>query len=286
MTNQYTHHVYADASGDDGFKFEDKDHGLDGSSYWFAIAPIIMEAEDVSHNKQIVLDLKRTIGLRPRDEITWRRLRKHRRRQEALNILSELRLRVVAAAAGKQVIRDLQLRDPKAKVLSALLHTFWLRVLLEMFPTALAKSILVMIDNYKAGLVDFEKVVRDYARRRSARMAALKENQAPRNPFQIEFRPSTSIQLLQLADIFAGMVRDLFEGLRGQQLPPCAVCLSKRWRGCTFKSSRRIIGDPTLVMFLQPYLARGLRDRVWEYGILVRPPQLARRYYFVECLWK
>jgi hypothetical protein len=283
MTTKYMHHVYADASGDDGFKFEDKDAGFNGSSYWFSIAPVIMKVQDVDHNKRIVLGLKRIIGSKPRDEITWRRLRKHKKRQECLEKLSESRVQLMGIAVGKLAIQDEQLRDPHTKILSFLLHTFWLDVLSEMFPAAPPKSILVMVDTYKAGLVDFGAVVRDYANRRSASPPGRKDHLPSLDPFDIKFERSVSIQLLQLADIFAGIVRDLFEGLRGQQLPPCPVCLSRHWRRCPWGSEKTTIGDPTLMKILSLFLAKGPQQELWEYSLLVRPPEVAPLYLFLDC---
>ena len=64
------YHLFVDASGDDGLKFEK------GSSSCFVASNLIVKTEDIKFNKSILAEIKRLMGAKAKDEVKYHNLRR------------------------------------------------------------------------------------------------------------------------------------------------------------------------------------------------------------------
>ncbi|OGO02739.1 MAG: hypothetical protein A2Y72_04145 [Chloroflexi bacterium RBG_13_53_26] len=87
----FTHRIFSDFSGDDG------DPRTPGASPTICIAWVISAEEDIRHNRGVVLAMKKTIGCRPDAELKYGSFRRHRRKSEALDLLSKAKIEVIIA---------------------------------------------------------------------------------------------------------------------------------------------------------------------------------------------
>ena len=266
-------HIYVDFSGDDRFAFDD-DPATDGSSRWIAIAPVIMSAANVDFNKSVLASAKAVVGCKQEDEIKWRTLRRlptHKLNQ-ALRELSKLEMQLLCLAIWKRAINEEELRDTKTGALTLLLHTLWADWLRAYFPSGQMPRITYYVDHFRkaqelqAGFEQF-----------------LNENPEARERYSAEFVDSKRVKLTQVADIYAGMLRDYFEGLEGKKLPPCEKCLRFKWRTCSHKRSGKLVGQAKLARHISAFLPHR-RGKIWEYSLFIRPPEQRQRFYFWQCL--
>jgi len=266
-------HIYVDFSGDDGFAF-DEGPETDGSSDWIAIAPAIMSAANVDSNKSVLANAKAAIGCKPEDEIKWRTLRRLPAHQlnRALRELSNLQMQLLCLAIWKRPLTQEKLRHTKTGALTMLLHTLWFDWLQAYFPSGQMPSVAYYVDHFRKAqelLAGFEQF--------------LKENPEAREQYSAEFVDSKRVKLVQVADIYAGMLRDYLEGLEGKDLPPCERCFRFKWRTCRYKRSGKLVGRAKLVRHISAFLPRR-RGKIWEHSLFIRPPEQRRRFYFWQCL--
>ena len=266
-------HIYVDYSGDEGFVF-DGGPATDGSSRWIAVAPVIMSAADVDFNKSVLASAKAVIGCKQEDEVKWRTLRRlpARKLNRALRELSNLKMRLICLAIWKRAIKEEELRNTKTGALSLLLHQLWFNWLPAYFPRGQMPGITYYVDHFRKErdlLADFEQY--------------LNENPEARKQYGAEFVDSKLVRLTQVADIYAGMLRDYLEGLEGKSLPQCEKCLSFKWGTCRYKRNAKLVGQANLVRHITGFLPRQ-RGEIWEHSLFIRPPEIRRRFYFWQCL--
>lgn len=266
-------HIYVDFSGDDGFAF-DEGPPTDGSSRWIAVAPVIMSAEDVDFNKSVLSRTKAAIGCKQDDEIKWRTLRRlpARKLNKALRELSNLKIRLLCLAISKRAIEQEELLNTKTGELSLLLHQLWSNWLPAYFPNGQMPRISYYVDHFRKEqqlLADFEEY--------------LEQNPEAREQYCAEFVDSKRVKLTQVADIYAGMLRDYFEGLEGKRLPQCERCHRFKWGTCQYKRKAELVGQAKLARHISAFLPRRRRE-FWEHSLFVRPPEINQRFYFWQCL--
>ena len=97
---EYTHRIFVDFSGDDG------DPSKHGASKVICIAWVLSSEADLTHNKTVILKIKKLIGCKPKDELKYSTLSRHQKKRQALTLLSELKISVVVVPVIKEYIKE------------------------------------------------------------------------------------------------------------------------------------------------------------------------------------
>lgn len=268
----FTHRIYADFSGDDG------DPRTPGASRCICIAWVASAENDLYHNQGVVLQIKKVIGCRVSDNLRYRSLRRHRLKKEALGLLTQLKINAVVVPVLKERITEEELKNPRTKKLVDLIHYFPLSRLLDYIAQTYPDTYFQLVFD-QVGWRGCEADIRSSFRQDTE----LDWERA--RPDWLLFTKSGSSLMLQLADIIAGLAREYVEDLQSRTLPPCVVCWLKRSYDCSYKRNRKKVGKTSLMRILYPLLIRNELSKVWEQGLVLRPPGVARDYLFVDCLF-
>jgi len=270
----FTHRIYVDFSGDDG------DPSKPNSSKVISMAWVLSSAQNIRYNEGIVLQMKKVIGCKPKDEIKYRSIRRHRKKMELLTILTGAKVQLLILLVLKERVKDTSLRNPRTKRLVDYIHyfpisRFMTTKVLPPYPEAWFQLIFDEIG--WAGCQD------------EIRLFYNNDNNiiwdADEDPDSLLFGKSGAILMLQLADIFAGMMREYIEELNDQNLPPCHVCHLKGIRDCSYKRKHLTVGRAELMKIVYPLLIGRGRGIKVDVGFMVRPPEAQYRYLFVDCLF-
>jgi len=210
LLQPYDYVAYVDASGDDGIKFNK------GSSSCYAVATFIVKKEDIQHNEDLLLEIKRKVGLKPTDELKYTTLRKKRNFPEVLKLLKTAKGQLITWIAFKEAIDDPDIIEPQKKMLSSMCHYFPIKGIEQLG----INNILIAVDVMK-------KVEMDT-------LSALIENDLITPEFgsnityTLKFYDSKNkdFSLIQLADIFSGIIRTTAEELykRKAYMATCNNC--------------------------------------------------------------
>ena len=266
----FTHRIYTDFSGDDG------DPRTPGASKCLCGAWILSAEKDIRYNEGIVLQIKKLINCKPIDELKYKTLKKHAKKMEALNLLSQVKAKIILNPVIKSKIDDNSIRAPKTKRLLTIMHGFpllrFMKHLSAESPNFYLQLIVdemswsgyadVIRENFKGLNVDWTQVRDDW----------------------LYFAKSGNSLMLQLADVVAGLGFEYIEDLQERKLPPCRICNLAHWGNCNFKRHKQLIGHNRLIKAVYPSLLRDESGKFFEQGFIVRPPGVEVDYLFVECL--
>ena len=270
----FTHKVFVDFSGDDG------DPSKPGSSKVISMAWVLSSVQDIQHNGGIVLQMKKLIGCKPKDEIKYRSIRRHAKKMEVLTILRKARVQLLILLVLKERVKDDSFRDPKTKRLVDYIHyfpisRFFTTKTLPPYPESWFQLIFDEV-----GWAGCQNEIRRFY---SSDKDIIWD--ADKDPGSILFGKSGAILLLQLADIFAGMMREYIEQLENRNLPPCQVCHIKRVRDCSYKRTHLTVGRAELMNIIYPLLISHTNGIKIDVGLMVRPPEVQYRFLFIDCLF-
>ena len=198
--SKYDYVMYVDASGDDGFKFEN------GSSSCYCAAALLVSQADISHNLTILEQIKKIVGCKATDEVKYSKVRRHRRSQEALELLNDLKGRMSCYIVFKKELTQKEMPTGGSKELSVICHAMALHSM-DYFEFATDEKVLVTIDRMKhTEEAPLEQILSK---------GALSTKQHPDRNFSHEviFRDSkdANFLLLQIADLLCGIIREHFE---------------------------------------------------------------------------
>lgn len=267
----FTHRIYVDFSGDDGH------YNTPGSSQCICIAWVLSNEEYLDHNRSVVLKIKKAIGCDPKHELKYKTLRRHKNREIALRILSQLKVKVVIIPVFKRYISEQELRDPHTKKLVDLLHTFPLERFFPYMRTVNPKSYFQLIFDEVSWSGCPDDIIEDFKNNQNLDWGQARSD-------WLLFAKSHSNLMIQLADIISGVGREFADGLIGRALPPCPTCVGKRkMQHCPYKLGRLKIPGESLLHTLQPLLLRK-EGECFEQGFVVRPPNRTKYFRFVDCL--
>jgi hypothetical protein len=270
----FTHRVYVDFSGDDG------DPSKPNSSKVISMAWVLSSVQDIQHNEDLVLKMKKLIGCGPKDEIKYRSIRRHRKKMELLTILTKVKVKLLVLVVLKERVKDAGFRDPRTKRLVDYIHYFPISRFINAkalppYPEAWFQLVFDEIgwagcqDAIRRFYDDDKNIIWD----------------ADKDPDSLLFGKSGAILMLQLADIFAGMMREYIEGLRERNLPPCHVCHIKEIRDCSYKRKRLTVGWAELMKIVYPLLISRSDGIKIDVGFMIRPPEVQYNYLFIDCLF-
>lgn len=278
-TQDFTHRIYVDFSGDTG------DPQTEGASKVICIAWVLTTEEDRQYNESIVLKMKRVIGCKPENEIKYRSIRRHPHKHEVLKHLEQVKAGTVIVPVLKERVREEQLRDPTTKELAILLHHFPLNRMFnhleETTPEDELSRVVIQLVFDQVSWSGFrEEIVHRLEKEHNVVWRI-----SPKE--SLKFLDSKRNLMLQLADLIAGLGREYIESVDSTQLLPCQLCWSKEkplyHRGC----KKKPIGNGHLMKLLYPLLIKKRDGKAFERGFIARPPTIAYQYWFVDCIpWK
>lgn len=203
--------MYVDASGDDGFKFDN------GSTACFAAAALLVKQEDIEHNLEILGQIKKVLGCKPEDEIKYSRVRRHRRADDAFALLEGIRGNLSCFVAFKKELDPVQFVGNKQ--MSVMCHVMAIHSI-KAYPFLENTKLQIAIDRMK----HTEEVPVEY---HVTRESVKRDNV----DMDIVFRDSKDSRylLIQIADLLCGAIREHFEQYEtqsdmlyfAQKCPPC-----------------------------------------------------------------
>lgn len=202
--NSYKYILFVDASGDDGYKFGENRN--DGSSFSFVVSCFVTEPKDLEYNKNILLEMKQALFIKPEQEIKSTALKRHKNADAAYKVFSKLKGFAYSLVADKKLIKEAK-PDEANKYreitilaqndLSGITHVFPMVSLFDAGLVTIQDNILIVIDNMKK---------REMESIRSILSDSI-------HNYDLIFRDSKDkdFTLIQIADILAGTVRDYYE---------------------------------------------------------------------------
>lgn len=198
--SKYDYIMYVDASGDDGFQFEN------GSSTCYSAAAFLVKQADIQHNLAILNQIKKTVGCKETDEVKYSRIRRNRYGAKALELLRGLKGKMACYTFFKKELPPEEIPAKGSKTLSVICHIMALESL-DRFSFADGERVLVAIDRMK----HTEEAPLEYM----FEEGVLSGKEHPERNFTVDtvFRDSkdASFLLIQIADLLCGTIREHFE---------------------------------------------------------------------------
>ena len=282
--------MFVDASGDDGYKF--KETSSEGSSFSFVVSCFVTTPKELEHNKQVLLNMKHVLFVKPEQEIKSTALRRHRNADAAYSEMSNLKGFAYSLIADKKLIQDAIPDSSKKfrtltiiaqKELSGVTHTFPYISLCTSNLISDADKILIVIDNMKKREMDSIK--------------SILSNEHMGN-YDLIFRDSKdkNFTLIQIADIMAGTIRNYYENCLplGTHNRYCRVCFSSLVKNkhspiifkCKTKERKlykKYIADTkfnTILAFHQ----HNDTQTPWGEHIIILPVEQSLYFMYIACL--
>lgn len=228
--NKYKYIMFVDASGDDGYKF--KNTSSDGSSYSFVVSCFVTTPQDLEYNNHILLNMKHAIFVKPEQEIKSTVLKRHRNADYVYMEMKKLRGFAYSLIADKRLLQtapenyknDFEEMSIIAKNhLSGITHLFPYIALRNSGNLSICDKVLIVIDNMKKREMDSIKNI---------------ISEVPHEQYDLIFRDSKDkdFTLIQIADIFAGTVRNYYENclplkLHNQYCKACCLLIINNTKG-------------------------------------------------------
>lgn len=277
--------AYVDGSGDDGFSFSD-DKGQ-GSSNCFTVAIFISDVDDIEHNVSVLNECKKLSGHKDStSELKYTKLRRHPNSGKIHDLIfSQIKGTVIIQNAFKRY----HMSPDDKEYLTAICHSFPIAKLQELYNDE-CENVCVVIDRMKKheqeGVIDG--------------VEQLQENDANISTkiFYMDSKDRNT-PLIQIADFFSGMYRELFELVYlnksdFDKLKVCYTCFHaghiKRARKelvrCVYK--KRKINIPELLkkrLYESGHLLyKNSSNNALLYGINMLPPKLSPYFTFIDCI--
>jgi len=277
----YTHAIFSDFSGDDGFKFDS------GSSKCLTLAWVATAEEDVDHNEDVLFRIKKKVGCHFSDELKYRSIKSHpANKDETLNLLQELKADVSCLVVFKKPLFKDEEEDEEEDSYYADPKTKGLVVVMQSFPfSGLMRDLEAKYGKVRPRIVVDELHWKETQNRIIEVMSENSKEWFNRSDFQ--FRSSRATPLLQIADLFCGAVREFCEGLEGHEVPPCHVCNSHDYlpRDCKWRRSGARPKGFRIMRAIYPLMLGppGKSYRI-PHGLYLLPKRMNVRLEFVDCL--
>lgn len=219
---KYKYIMFVDASGDDGYKF--KSTSSDGSSYSFVVSCFVTTPQELEYNKQILLDMKQAIFVKPEQELKSTALKRHKNADAVYAEMKNLHGFAYSLVTDKRIlqtipdnpgVKHLDIESYIKNDLSGATHVFPYIALQNSNILSENDKILIVIDNMKKREMDSIKNI----------LAG-----APKEQYDLIFRDSKdkNFPLIQIADIFAGTTRAYYENCLPLKTHNqyCKICFS------------------------------------------------------------
>ena len=202
--SNYDKVVFVDASGDDGFIFDDENGH--NSSKLFLVSAFMTTPDNIEHNNSVLNSIKDELNLNHSKELKSTTLKRHRFAPQAYEHFSDLRGVAFSQIAFKEKIlnhndtRYYELVENKKKQLSGLIHSFPFHALQQLELLNSNTKVLIVFDNMKT--IEEKSV-----------LETLEEFNELDIEYNVIFADSkdSRFSLIQIADAICGTVRDFFE---------------------------------------------------------------------------
>ena len=261
--------MYVDASGDDGIKFDL------GSSKCYAASAILMLKGDVAHNTAILSEIKHLMGAKPTDEVKYSRMRRHPKKKELHERLKGIKGFLYSNVLYKE-------HDPPSHI-GAFAHTMALSTIAAHFKGLGDVHVEIVIDRMKQPEEeDVARLMRGY----SGSHGKLPE-------YDIIFRDSKALgfELIQVADILAGLTRCYFEGVvnEGDAKPLFLLCQNCKTSVTVArrksKSHRQLMQKVLSLFYFNTahHLYRNATAMVPGWCLTIFPVRLGAQFQYIWC---
>ena len=276
--NNFDYAIFVDASVDDGMKFDK------GSSLCFTTGCFISKIEDIEHNFNVLNEIKQLFGCKLTDELKYSRIYRHRNFNKIYGYIAELKGYFMMHNAFKKEVEPKDeitaaALDPHKKALAAITHTF---------PIYASYQSKYFVNKKLAIIIDVMKNIEmDNVKKLFDTQQILKEN---KDNYEIIFRDSKAagFELIQLADIIAGIFRTFFENTFYKNkddlkfISRCSICQNKRGRMCQSKTNR--IRKYAIMKSIYPFKALRLQkiygdNRKYSHSYYTLPIDYMEKYF-------
>ncbi|WP_349406980.1 DUF3800 domain-containing protein, partial [Clostridium perfringens] len=217
--------AFVDASGDDGFKFGERN---EGSSICYAVCMFVCHVNDIAYNLEVLDEIKKSIGCQSKHELKYTTMKRHRNSDAAHKLIKNLKGQVVSwVAFKKDLVNDTFFTDLSKKNLSKICHSFPISSLKNLYLESTNKKIYIAVDVMKKVEMDglYNIITSNHQK-----FGYNTEEQAVISGYNLEFKDSKDInfKLIQIADIISGIIRTSFENyyLENFQTPNCNLCFN------------------------------------------------------------
>lgn len=279
----YNKIIFVDASGDDGFSFNE--NSGDGSSYTYVVSCLVITPEEFEHNCSVLQNTKNALNLSYETELKSTTLRRHRFANDAFNELSKIQGDVFSFVVFKKDLAKKAMNDDikeilETKDISGLSHVAPLFALSHTKLIDNDAKVLIVIDHMKK--TEQEAIDRWL------------ETFKIENKFNctLIYRDSKSkkFPLIQLADAIAGTVRNYFESTFNDSKTLRFYCEKCRISNNLCKS-----GTPAKIRkkyhFLDKYKIilslhknRLVNNLIMVVSITTLPLNYHYRYSYIDCI--
>lgn len=218
ISANYDYVMYVDASGDDGFKFEQ------GSSICYVAAALLVKQEDIAHNLDVLRQIKSIIGCEPTDEVKYSRIRRHRNGHKALSLLKKIRGKMSCYVIFKKEIDQSEYSGNRKMAVAC--HFMALHSI-KYYPAESIGKLLIAIDRMKR---TEEEPLAELINHGSQRYLSRESD------IGVVFKDSKdkNFLLIQIADLLCGAIREHFEQYKTN---PDMMYFSKHCPKCAYLRS-------------------------------------------------
>lgn len=272
---EYDNAIFVDASGDDGFNFENS-----GTSLVYAVGCFSCLPSDIEYNTSVLIDVKKAVRCNPKDEIKSSTIVSNRFFSDALKELSRLKgCFVINTVFKTDIPKEDVLFTPEQRLrksFSAFHHTLAMDLMQQ---NITANHILYVVDNMKSQEVKQTKFFNGHLANFS------------QDKFTTRFSDSKASDfiLLQIVDILTGIYKKGFEEYYtkngGVKFNRCCTCRSIK-KLCRNKPHSQASTILNKAKMLRPvYMMNN------EYGFslaktFIFNPSYYNNFWFLDCIAK
>jgi len=186
--------MYVDASGDDGTKLEA------GSSLQYAVSCFLMRREDIQHNTNILFQIKFLMGAREKDEVKYSKVHRHPKKEQIHALLKNVKGYLSSSIVfKKEVLHD----TAYMKSLGGLSHALSILFISFLSKELGNSSVAIYVDRMKQKEMRLVEYILGYHKDRGSNL--------PSHTIEFKDSKAAGYELIQMADIFAGITRRYFE---------------------------------------------------------------------------
>ena len=273
MCNNYDYHMYVDASGDDGVKFDL------GSSKCYVACSIITHKDDINHNLELLSQIKKMMGAKEKDEVKHSKIRRHPNSAKIYKLIPEFKASAYSAIIFKQLTKKPEFLNPSSKLLSSVSHVISMASLEKHFAKLPTSGVKIIIDRMKTSE---ESAVSSLMKKLDVITSS---DTLPEHSIMYKDSKAKGYELIQLADIVAGLTRTYFENHNNDKIllkywNVCPLCTRPYHRLCKRK---RLPPPHEHFFFYSLPLYRANHEKHCIHSISYEPVNLQNRFKYLFC---
>lgn len=268
--------AFVDASGDDGFKFEDKN----GSSPCFVVCALITEISNKDYNLKILDEVKKIGKIQDQNELKWSSFKKQKdNRFKALKKLCNLKSNLAFGVAFKKRIIDRAYINDPYKLLTSFIHGLCLETIFRLCLKA-DRNACIYIDQMKRVEQQNVKKLAKYTTNDNGELVETDHDEK----VILSYVNSKAEKLIQAADFFSGALRSFFEKY-DESWPwhlNCDVCNSPNFL-CSYSRKKTPSQLKGLVGYWRAIYPIMSNDENGALDISTIPANLMKKMKFLQC---